>query len=278
MRMKAVGRLIETTRPAVIGFQEVTRETLAMLKAQNWVNYYDCSVDTAPPFQETYFVVLFSALPVKLLETRPFANTGMGRELVFMHIEPIPGKILIVGTSHLESLPKFAGPRVSQLKESLTLLRDRVNNAENDDAVSIGSKRSMDKTNTSVCMGAVFMGDMNLMRADMKLLDRRLAAISDLNVEFSKTGRAKCRICGGPIDKGVMRVGKMMNEKIAGGKMLEVRRWIHDNCFLDAPLTTEEEKLLVRRKKKQMHGEELDEGDGYELDMVPFACKRFNLI
>ena len=65
VRMKAVGRLIETTRPAVIGFQEVTRETLAMLKAQNWVKYYDCSVDTAPPFQETYFVVLFSALPVK---------------------------------------------------------------------------------------------------------------------------------------------------------------------------------------------------------------------
>ncbi|CAH0493418.1 unnamed protein product [Peronospora farinosa] len=246
VRMKAVGRLVETTRPAVIGFQEVTRATLTMLKAQNWAKFYDCSVDTAPPFQETYFVVLFSALPVKSLETHPFANTSMGRELVFMHIEPIPGKTLIVGTSHLESLPKFAGPRVSQLKESLTLLRDRVNNGENDDAVTIGNKRPINENNTSVCMGAVFMGDTNLIRADMKLLDRRLAEIADLDVEFSKTGRAKCRTCGDPIDKGVVRVGKMMKEKVAGGK----------------------KKLLVRRKKKQLLGEEPDKDDGKELDMA----------
>ncbi|CAI5708816.1 unnamed protein product [Peronospora destructor] len=266
VRMKAVGRLVETTRPAVIGFQEVTRETLKMLKAQNWAKYYDCSVDTAPPFQETYFVVLFSALPVKSLETHPFANTSMGRELVFMHIEPIPGKTLIVGTSHLESLPKFAGPRVSQLKESLTLLRDRVNNAENDDAVRIGTKRPYDENHTSVCMGAVFMGDTNLMRADMKLLDRRLAEIADLDMEFSKTGRARCRTCGDPIDKGVVRVGKMMKEKVAGGKVLEIRRWLHVNCFLSTPSTTEEEKMLMRRKKKQLYGEEPD--DGKELDMA----------
>ncbi|CAI5709080.1 unnamed protein product [Peronospora farinosa] len=268
VRMKAVGRLVETTRPAVIGFQEVTRATLTMLKAQNWAKFYDCSVDTAPPFQETYFVVLFSALPVKSLETHPFANTSMGRELVFMHIEPIPGKTLIVGTSHLESLPKFAGPRVSQLKESLTLLRDRVNNGENDDAVTIGNKRPINENNTSVCMGAVFMGDTNLIRADMKLLDRRLAEIADLDVEFSKTGRAKCRTCGDPIDKGVVRVGKMMKEKVAGGKVFEIRTWLHDNCFLSTPSTMEKEKLLVRRKKKQLLGEEPDKDDGKELDMA----------
>lgn len=33
-RMRAIGRLVERARPAVVGFQEVTRETLALLKAQ----------------------------------------------------------------------------------------------------------------------------------------------------------------------------------------------------------------------------------------------------
>ncbi|RLN45636.1 hypothetical protein BBJ29_009971 [Phytophthora kernoviae] len=112
VRMKSIGRLVEHVRPAIIGFQEVTQESLALLKAQNWAQYYDC---------------------IKSLETHPFANTGMGRELVFMQVEPVPGKTLFVGTSHLESLPQFAGPRVSQLKESLTILRDRVVNSENED-------------------------------------------------------------------------------------------------------------------------------------------------
>ncbi|KAE8969991.1 hypothetical protein PR001_g27341, partial [Phytophthora rubi] len=51
VRMKAIGRFVERTRPAVIGFQEVTRDALALLKAQSWAKFYDCSVDTAPPFQ-----------------------------------------------------------------------------------------------------------------------------------------------------------------------------------------------------------------------------------
>lgn len=33
-RMRAIGKMIERMRPAVIGFQEVTRESLALLKAQ----------------------------------------------------------------------------------------------------------------------------------------------------------------------------------------------------------------------------------------------------
>ncbi|EEY61579.1 uncharacterized protein PITG_01902 [Phytophthora infestans T30-4] len=204
-RMKAIGRLVEHFRPAVIGFQEVTRDALAMLKGQQWAKFYDCSVDTAPPFQETYFVALFSALPVKSLETYPFSNSGMGRELVIMQVEPIPGKTLFVGTSHLESLPQFAGPRVAQLKESLTLLRDR--------------RRSSD----SVCLGALFMGDTNLLKADMKLLDRRLAAFADVDVELAKSGRSKCRTCEEAIDKGAVRVGKMAKTTVAGGKVMEIR-------------------------------------------------------
>lgn len=34
VRMRAIGSLIEKYRPAVVGFQEVTRESLKMLRAQ----------------------------------------------------------------------------------------------------------------------------------------------------------------------------------------------------------------------------------------------------
>lgn len=257
LRMKAIGRLVEHFRPAIIGFQEVTREMLVMLKAQQWTKFYDCSVDTAPPFQETYFVALFSALPVKSLETHPFANTGMGRELVIMQVEPIPGKTLFVATSHLESLPGFAEPRVAQLRESLTLLRDKVNNAENDEVVNIGAKRSIDENSSCVCLGAVFMGDTNLLKADMNLLDRRLAAFADVDVELAKSARSKCRICGEVIKKEGVRVGKMVKSTVAGGKVLEIRVWFHVECFLNAPTTTDDEKGLVRQKDKELRGEDI---------------------
>lgn len=262
VRMKAIGRLVEHFRPAVIGFQEVTRDALRILKTQQWAKFYDCSVDTAPPFQEAYFVALFSALPVKSLETHPFANTGMGRELVIMQVEPIPGKTLFVGTSHLESLPQFAAPRVSQLKESLTLLRDRANNAE---VAKVGDKRQ--RNSGSSCLGAVFMGDTNLMKADMKLLDRRLAAFADVDVELAKSGRSKCRDCGDVIEKGVVRVGKMMKSTVTGGKTMEIRVWFHKDCFLGAVSTTDDEKKLVKRLSSKLQGEEPDQDDE-ELDLA----------
>lgn len=198
---------------------------------QSWARYYDCSADTARPFSEAYFVVLFSALPVRALEALPFANTGMGRELLLMEVEPAPGRSLIVGTAHLESLPQFAPTRVSQLKESLTVLRDRVNNADQKD---------------SKCLGAVFMGDMNLMRTDMGLLDDRLAAIADVEVEPAKTGRSKCRVCQQTIEQGAVRIGKMAKERLPSGKSRDIRHWFHEACFMGK--ASEIEKQFVRER------------------------------
>ncbi|TDH68339.1 hypothetical protein CCR75_003250 [Bremia lactucae] len=265
VRMKAVGRLVEHFRPAIIGFQEVTRDALVMLKAQHWTKFYDCSVDTAPPFQETYFVVLFSALPVLSLETHPFENTGMGRELVLMQVELIPGRTLFVATSHLESLPQFARLRIAQFKESLILLRDRVKIANNDVIETVGNKRRNTDDKGANCLGAVFMGDTNLLKADMKLLDRRLAAFADLDVEMAKTGRSKCRSCEKTINKGVVRVGKMMKSTVASGKVLEIRVWFHDTCVLDATSTTDDEKKLVIQKGAELRGESR-RGDDIEID------------
>uniref|UniRef100_K3WLG2 PARP-type domain-containing protein n=1 Tax=Globisporangium ultimum (strain ATCC 200006 / CBS 805.95 / DAOM BR144) TaxID=431595 RepID=K3WLG2_GLOUD len=232
-RMRAIGRIIARVRPALIGFQEVTRDSLALLKKQQWTRYYDCSVDTAPPFSEAYFVVLFSALPVLALETLPFANTGMGRELVTMQVEVAPEQSLFVGTSHLESMPQFARSRVSQLKESMQFLQDRVDRHN-----SSSSKKTK-------CLGAIFMGDTNLMRSDMKLLDPKVgAAVSDLEVERAKSARSKCRKCAESIAKDAVRVGKMVKETVPGGRQLEVRWWYHEDCFLkDA---TDVEKQFVQ--------------------------------
>ncbi|KAF1331565.1 Endonuclease exonuclease phosphatase family protein, partial [Globisporangium splendens] len=233
VRMRAIGRIITRVRPAVIGFQEVTRDSLTLLKKQQWTRYYDCSVDTAPPFSEAYFVVLFSALPVLALETLPFANTGMGRELVTMQVEVAPGMSLFVGTSHLESMPQFARSRVSQLKESMQFLQDRV------------ERHNRSSSKKTKCLGAIFMGDTNLMRSDMKLLDSKVGtAVSDLEVERAKSARSKCRKCAESIAKDAVRVGKMAKETVPGGRQLEVRWWYHEDCFLkDA---TDVEKQFVQ--------------------------------
>ncbi|GLD96403.1 hypothetical protein PINS_up005086 [Pythium insidiosum] len=229
LRMKAIGRLIERHRPAVIGFQEVTRESLAMLKQQTWSRYYDCSVDTMLPFSEAYFVVLFSALPVKALESMPFENTGMGRELVTMEVEVAPRQSLVVATAHLESLPNFARVRVEQLKESMRVLSARV-----------------DRQPSRRCLGAVFMGDTNLLRADIKLLDPSAAAVAELHVEVAKSGRSRCRRCANAIAKGAVRVGKTAKDTLPNGRAIEVTLWHHATCFLEDPRTTDDEKAVVR--------------------------------
>lgn len=187
-------------------------------------------MDVAPPFSEAYFVVLFSALPVLALETLPFANSGMGRELVAMQVEVAPGKSLFVGTSHLESMPQFSRARVSQLKEAMRFLEERVE-----------QKSAKNKT----CLGAIFMGDTNLMRADMKVLDARLGnAVADLEVEKAKSARSKCRKCGETIAKDAVRVGKLAKDTLPGGKTLEIRLWYHEECFLG--MATSEEKQVLQ--------------------------------
>lgn len=212
--------------------------------------------------------MLFSALPVLALETLPFANTGMGRELVFMTLAPAPGCSLIVGTSHLESLPQFARPRVEQLRESLTLLRDRVVALNDSD---------------TKCLGAVFMGDTNLLRGDMALLDRRLAGVANLDVEAAKTGRSKCRECGEAIAKGAVRVGKLAKERVPSGKTVETRHWFHESCFTANALDTEKE--FVQDKSRILTAEDEKTADAApskpSIDMVRhqlFACASSSIV
>ncbi|DAZ96491.1 TPA: hypothetical protein N0F65_008358 [Lagenidium giganteum] len=235
-RIRVIGKMIKQMRPAVIGFQEVTTESLAMLKAQEWAKFYDCSVDVALPFSSTYFVALFSALPVQSIETFPFTNTQMGRELVCMTVavdnEAQPNKppsTLVVGTAHLESLPQNSRARVEQLKQSLRTLQEHVETAN---AARPGS-----------CLGAVFVGDTNLFRADMKLLDDKFGAAAELLVERAKTSRSKCRKCSLAIAKDSERVGRSAKDRLPNGRTVEIVQWHHRTCFLKSATLIEKQYL-----------------------------------
>lgn len=250
VRMRAIGSLIDKYRPAVVGFQEVTRESLKMLRAQvrkchcvttcnqslmhsmlqRWAKYYDCSLDVAEPVSEAYFVALFSALPVKSLECKPFANSGMGRELVWMQVETAPNQTLFVGTSHLESLPQFKQTRVMQLRESLTTLQERVDQV------------NKESHGASQCLGAVFMGDTNLIRGDMKLLDPSIAD-GDLVIELAKTSRSKCRRCAEAIQKDTLRIGRNAQDRLPNGRTVDICHWYHSNCFESISTSTEKQSL-----------------------------------
>lgn len=226
VRMKAIGNMIEKFRPAVIGFQEVTQTSLEMLRAQPWAKHYDCSIDIVPPFSTAYFVVIFSALPVLSWESLPFSNTGMGRELLCANVEVTPGYSLLVATSHLESMPESAHIRIQQLRESLDFLSERVVNSS-----------------TRKSLGAVFMGDTNLLRTDMKLMDPQCIG-GELMIESAKTGRSRCRHCRELIDKDELRIGKVEKDRV-GSVVLEICKWSHQVCFLQANSTTKEEKEEV---------------------------------
>lgn len=197
---------------------------------QRWAKYYDCSLDVAQPVSEAYFVALFSALPVKSLECKPFANSGMGRELVWMQVETAPNQTLFVGTSHLESLPQFKQTRVMQLKESLTTLQERVDEV------------NKESSGTTRCLGAVFMGDMNLIRGDMKLLDPSIVD-GDIVVELAKTSRSKCRRCAETIEKDTLRVGRNAKDKLPNGRTVDICHWYHSKCFEGISTSTEKQIL-----------------------------------
>lgn len=171
------------------------------------------------------------------LETLPFANSGMGRELVTMRVEVAPGKSLLVGTSHLESMPQFARARVAQLNESMQFLQERVASCPTE------------------CLGAVFMGDMNLLHSDRKLMDKRVGrTVADLDIEHAKTGRSKCRTCDGVIEKDAIRVGRMAHDQLPNGQYLTLKMWFHETCFLAR--ASRDERNVVESFSRQRYAVE----------------------
>ncbi|KAL0591535.1 hypothetical protein ABG067_001133 [Albugo candida] len=238
LRMRAIGKCVERLRPGVIGFQEVTSESLAMLKKQPWSCYYDCSADCIAPFDKPYFVVLFTALPMLSIETYPFKETKMGRELICMHLRVSETQTLFVGTTHLESLKQNGSIRVKQLQECFTILERHVENqtaAKQKIRSLTDFKQSQSRSN---CLGAVLMGDFNLFPEDTRYLDPM--GHSPLVLEPARSNRALCRVCNTKIDKNELRVGKSQEE--ARDKR-EMMHWYHPHCFQKQATKTEKIKV-----------------------------------
>nr|CCA14015.1 conserved hypothetical protein [Albugo laibachii Nc14] len=237
LRMRAIGKCVERLRPGVIGFQEVTSESLAILKKQAWSRYYDCSADCIAPSNNPYFVVLFTALPMLSIETYAFEETRMGRELICMHLRVSETQTLYVGTTHLESLKQNGKIRVKQLQECFTILKRHVDEqaAEKKARSSTSSKQSESR---SRCLGAVLMGDTNLFREDAKYLDPN--GYSPLVLEPARSNRALCRICNTKINKNELRVGKSHTEERS---TREIIHWYHRHCFEERATDTEKINL-----------------------------------
>jgi hypothetical protein len=120
-----------------------------------------------------------------------------------------------VATAHLESLPDFAEERHKQLQRSFSAL-------------------SALARSTPRCVGALFMGDMNLGEHD--LLQFHPANQNNLHlhrVERAKSGRAKCQTCLEKIPLNQLRVSERLPPR--GNVGYSTESWHHVECFFARP-------------------------------------------
>lgn len=117
LRMRAVADLVAALEPEVVALQEVTHRSLRILLEGEWFarSHFVPGPDEIDALPR-YFTMLFSQRPFELAERHRFKRSRMGRELVVGRPE---GRSLVVGTSHLESLPESSRERLRQLRWSL---------------------------------------------------------------------------------------------------------------------------------------------------------------
>lgn len=174
---------------------------------------YDCTIDTTPPRSSTYFVAILSCLPILTVQSVPFENSSMGRELLMAEVALDDKRSLLVATAHLESLKPFVKQRVAQLKQSFEILSKKVENE-------------------SQFVGALFMGDTNLVDDnEIRQLDPRLHPITCLNLQVAPSGRAQCRLCKTSIAKQTVRLGEEVEMLNRDQRRQDTTHWFHLTCF-----------------------------------------------
>lgn len=137
-RMDAIGSVILREMPHVVALQEVTADSLDMIRRSEWAKHYHVSSAPSAP----YFTLLATRFKPLDLSRLPF-QSQMARDLLCANIE-VPTSLglrrISIATSHLESERRNAHMRRQQLDVSLRMLRE-----------------SKQHTRT-----ALYVGDMNL--------------------------------------------------------------------------------------------------------------------
>ena len=148
-----------------------------------------------------------------MVESVPFPNSQMGHELVLARVALDSTRSLLIGTTHLESLDQNTNERLSQLSLCFKTMNDRL--------AALGSS----------CHGALLMGDMNLIGAEIRGLDQRLNCIRTWNFQVAPSGRSQCQHCKDKIPKETVRLG--IKEQVTlhvGAQPKSVIRWYHCAC------------------------------------------------
>ena len=133
-RLEALGRVIRECDPHVLCLQEVTPQTVSVLRAQPWFDDY--VMGPAPHLQDYFSMMMFKrGVKSELVkrEKHVFRNSQMGRYLdvtSYMR-DPHSGAHLAVGTSHLESYINStrtsANERRVQIQECFSVMNKHPN-------------------------------------------------------------------------------------------------------------------------------------------------------
>lgn len=123
-RCLALLGLLEQRRPDVIALQEVTLPFLAALRSAPWVQREYYLSDYMGSTVSSYGVVMLSRYPFETIESHTMP-TRMERTLLLARI-PVNGRLLAVGTMHLESLDsaELRGRQLEQVFKTVAQDRD----------------------------------------------------------------------------------------------------------------------------------------------------------
>jgi len=164
-RMSYLGTMINRLNPAIITFQEVTRNLLAIFSKAKWFKKYYCQYPISKNQNSQkdplsgYFVLILSKFPIMESMYFEFSDSKMERALLAVIInvpiqlkepEPTVREFRIcVGTTHLESPPLNSEVRINQLQQSFQAL------------IEFSGKDPLNPV-----YGTLLMGDMNLTPED----------------------------------------------------------------------------------------------------------------
>ena len=122
-RMEALGQIVQTLKPDIIAFQEVTLENLALLRNQPWFSRYHM-IPADISNEVDHSVIILSVFPVDKWFAHPFKNAPYkNRKIVTTELKNAwSSPKFVIGVTHLVHGRSNTLQRELQLKETLQVL------------------------------------------------------------------------------------------------------------------------------------------------------------